>query len=677
MSLGGDPTGSGRERLGAALRVLSLATCLGAAVVLAFELASLGRSLGPFLSANELPLPRRMALLHHSLLGAATGALGAIALLAAVWRRRRGVETAERWSWWVSPALLLPALPIVTTSLAWRGKHENLLVITVALLLLVEVLVFRSAMAVPSVVRTAWRGAVHHTPRFLQRQGPLLFVLAGAVFYSVFMSYYTVQWHHKLETGNYDLSINNNLIYGALHGKFLHSPVTMPDDPGAYGAIHVKLGTYVLLPFYALFPRAESLFVIQATLLGMGALPLYGFARRHVSSWMAALIAGCYLLYYPMHGVTFTDCNYIPTATFFVLATVWALEERRWIWFGLAFLAACLMREDIPIGLAVVGAFFAASGRRPRMGLLMAVVATGWFVYLRFFWMDEKGEWWFPSMYKGLWSPGEEGFKSVIKTLLTNQAFVLHRLVEKDRLYYLLHLFVPLAFLPARRWYLWAAFLPGVVLTLLATDYKPPTMFSFQYVMHWTPYLFLAAPLALASIAARADAGPVRARAAAAAMLFASLALQYNYGAFPARDGSVKGGYKIIEFSFHEDERQRYADLLEVIRQIPPEASVAATENVGPHVSSRVTIYAARYGPHGADYYLASQRELGLKQTRPKLKEALESGRYGVLFRKADFALMKRGHETTGNEGLLADWFGKRVPVEDVDESAAPEDDDR
>lgn len=671
LLLGRDRTGSGRERLGAALRAVTLATALGAMVTLAWELARLGPLLPAFLSRNELEMARRMAMIREVAAGAGAAAVGAAILLGSAGRAGRSPAALERILWLLSPALLLPAVPVVTATLAWRGKHENLLVLVATILFVAEVLVLRALTAAPAGVRALFRGAAHQVPRWLRRHGPFLVVLAGALFYAGFMSFYTVRWHYKLETGNYDLSINNNLIFGALHGKFLHSPVTMPENPAAYGAIHVKLGTYVLLPLYALYPRAEALFVIQSTLLGLGALPLFGFARRHVSPWLAVAIAGAYLVYHPMHSVTFTDCNYIPTATFFVLATVWALEERRWVWFVLAFLAACLMREDIPIGLAVVGAFFAVSGRRPRAGLLMAAVATGWFVYLRFFWMEEKGEWWFPSMYKGLWSPGEEGFKSVIKTLATNPAFVLTRLVEKDRLYYLLHLFVPLAFLPARRWYLWAAFIPGVVLTLLATDYKPPTMFSFQYVMHWTPYLFLATPLALASIAARPDDGPARARAAAAAMLLAALALQYNYGAFPARDGSVKGGYKTVEFSFSDEERRRYADLRDVIELIPPEASVAATENVGPHVSSRITIYAARYGPYDAEYYLASSKELDLKQTRPKLKEALESKRYGVLFRKGDFALMKRGHDPSGNAELIADWFRKRDPAEEVDDDPA------
>ena len=88
----------------------------------------------------------------------------------------------------------------------------------------------------------------------------------------------------------------------------------------------------------------------------------------------------------------------------------------------------------------------------------------------------------------------------------------------------------------------------------------------------------------------------------------------------------------------------------------PKDATLAATEKVGPHLSSRVTIYAMRNGPQTADYIVASSRELKLSKTRPHLKDALESGRYGVIKRVGDFAMMKRGADPKGNAQLLADW---------------------
>ncbi len=269
-----------------------------------------------------------------------------------------------------------------------------------------------------------------------------------------------------------------------------------------------------------------------------------------------------------------------------------AAETRRWLICGLATGAALLLREDIPIGVAVIGGFLLLSGYRSFPGFVIATVALSYFVYLRFHVMDDAGEWWYPNMYKDLWADGEKGYKSVIKTLITNPLFVLNKLVVEKKLVYLLHLLVPVAFLPARRWYLWAAFVPGIFLTLLVTNYDPPTLFSFHYVMHWAPFLFLAVPLALESIGKSLDSGVVRMRAAATTMVCASLVLTYNYGAFAARANSLKGGYNFIDFEYTPAEAERYRRLQTLVELIPK-----TPRSRPPRPSARTCLRACRCSP--------------------------------------------------------------------------------
>jgi hypothetical protein len=145
-------------------------------------------------------------------------------------------------------------------------------------------------------------------------------------------------------------------------------------------------------------------------------------------------------------------------------------------------------------------------------------------------------------------------------------------------------------------------------------------------------------------------------RAAATTMVCASLVLTYNYGAFSRRPASFKGGYNFIDFGWDEAEAERYRKLMSLADMIPKDASVAATETIGPHVSSRVQMFTMRQGPHNADYILASSKELKLSRTRPTLKAAIESGQYGVIRRVAEFALFKRGADTSQNQQLVNDW---------------------
>jgi len=641
---------------GIVARSVALGVLLGICAVAWVRFSFDAAWLVEFLTKNRMDMDMRMRLIGSMLAGGGVGALAVGGFLYWSRRKQRPLASVEQWLWFLSPLTLAPALSLLLRFRAWENRHDDMLPAILFVGLVFELFLFQSLRSVPTRVATAWEGARLELPEWLRRHGPVLIVVLAAVAYSVFMSFYTIRWHQKLGTGNYDLGINNNLMYGGLYGDFNQSRIVFPHDPAKYIANHVKLGAYAFLPIYALIPRAETLQVIQSTMLGMGAVPLFLFSRRWVSPWMAATIALCWLAYYPIHGANFYEVKFVPIASFFVLTAAWAADAKRWVILGVACLIGIVLREDMPIGFAILGAFLLASGHRPLAGLLIAVSATAWFVLLRFYVMEDAGEWWFPKMYKDLWADGETGFKSVIKTLVSNPFFTLKHVLIEKKVIYLLHLLVPLLFLPARRWYLWAAFLPGAILTLLVTDYKPVTMFSFQYVMHWAPYLFLAIPIALVAYQREATDGLNRARAALAAIACTIGVLSYNYGAFPARDGALKSGYHSITFSFSDEERQRYADLREIMKSIPPDASVAASEKIGPHLSSRRVFYSLRRDSYHADYLIARQQELRLDRTKIVLANALSTGEYGVFRRVGEFVLMKRGHMAQGNQAIITEW---------------------
>lgn len=647
-----------RDReLTSSARSIGIGALLGAAVALWSQFAFRAPWLDDYLRKNEADTDVRQRLLLLFALGIALGAGVTGAGLAYLKRKKQSLEPLESWLWFASPLILLPVVPMLFDPAAWTGRHTVLLTALVVLLLVFETLVKQSLTHAPAVARAWWSEVGEQVPQIVKRRGPIVVVTAAALAYAAFFIFFTLRWHYKLRTGNYDLSINNNLMFGGLHGRFLESTIVFPTDPGRYLANHAKFGAYLFLPVYALFPRAETLLVIQSVFIGLGAVPLFLFARRHLSEWTAVLLALAYLSYYPLHGANFSEFQAVPVAAFFVFGTAWALDARRYRLAAVALVIGLSMREDVSVGLAVLGAFFLLSGYRPMAGLVVACVSTAYFLALRFYVMEEAGSWWFPNMYKELWADGEKGFRSVVKTMISNPLFTLEKLTTQKKLEYLLHLLVPLAFLPARRWFLWAAFVPGVLLTLLVTNYDPPVTYSFHYVMHWAPYLFMAAVVALKLMATEAPGvGLIKQRAAFASMVAASLVLTFNYGAFPRREGSFKGGFHRVEFTYTEREYERYKTLLDLTSEIQPEDSVAATEKEGPHLSSRLKIYSMRRGPQDAKWIVASSRGLKLSKTKPTLKEAVESGRYGVVRRAMDFALLKRGHDTSQNDKLVRDW---------------------
>ncbi len=637
------------------VRVLAISALLGLAVSGWAQLSIKSAWVPDFLSANVRGVAERKLMLALLIAGLVVG--GGVGMGLLTWLRKRSREAElERWLWFLVPGILLPCVPALFRAKPWQNRYEALLPIVILMSLFFEALMVLSLRSVPAAARDFWRQTVSQIPALVRRRGPLAIVLLGSLGYAVFFSFFLLRWHYKLRTGNFDLSINNNLMFGGLHGDFLKSPVAFPDDPGKYLAAHAKFGHYLFLPIYALVPRPETLLIIQSVLIGGSAIPLFLFARRHLTEVAAAAVALAYLAYYPMHGATFSEFQNVPIAALFVFGVVWAADAKRWVWMGVLTAIALLMREDIPIGLSIIGLFLLASGYRPTAGLVLAAVSTSYFLIVRFYVMDEAGDWWFPTMYKELWADGERGFRSVIKTLLTNPLFVISKLAIEKKIIYLAHLLTPLAFLPLRRWYLWLSLIPGVLLTLLVTNYDPPIQFSFHYTMHWAPYLFMASVLALVAIGKSPDLGAQRQRAALFAFCGASAVLSFNYGAFAMRENSFKGGFHKVEFTYTEAEDKRYEVLRELIKDIPKTATVAATEKVGPHLSSRRILHTMRTGPHDAEWIVASSRELKLSKTKVSLRAVLDKNQYGVIKRSGDFAVFKKGAPTDGNAKLIKDW---------------------
>src|SRR6185436_13481268 len=106
-----------------------------------------------------------------------------------------------------------------------------------------------------------------------------------------------------------------------------------------------------------------------------------------------------------------------------------------------------------------------------------------------------------------------------------------------NKLLLVLHLLVPLAFLPVRQLRTWPLFLPGLIVVGLSTSRSAITQFQFHYSMHFVPYLFVAALIALA-VRKQSFRGP-----AILAMALGALVSTIQFGAFYG---------KSFRASFHE-----------------------------------------------------------------------------------------------------------------------------
>jgi uncharacterized membrane protein len=496
-----------------------------------------------------------------------------------------------------------------------------------------------------------------HAPEYVRARAATFSVCVAALGYSLYMTYWTVIRHRKLQSAVFDLGISDNLMANALAGEFMKTPVFSGTAGGLnFLANHFQIGQYVFLPIYAIHPSAETLLGIQSFALGLSAIPLYLFSRRRLPDWTSALIAIGFLAYHPMHGANFYEMTYLPVACPFILATLWALDARRYVIMVPCFAIALSMREDISFGLTVAATAFALANHVRRAAFIVALVSALYFCVVRFVIMPAAGTWCFPDlMYRELIPPGApDTFGSVIKTLITNPVYTFSKVATEAKLLLLLHLLVPVAFLPIRRAWLWVALVPGIFTTLLTTNYAPTVSMGFHYTMEWAPYVWLAVPLGLAAIARASADGAIRSRAALVAAAFATAVSSFNFGAF-ARHRDFRAGFSQFDFEYDGHHRARHADLMFLIGGVPEDASVAVMEHVGAHASNRVAAYSMRNGPQGAQFIIAGKDD-GVERERANLAGVLAGRDYGIVERRGDFVLLKKGVDPSRNAALAREW---------------------
>ncbi len=638
--------------LALATQALSIFALLGASVGL--FIGSITRmstdTFASYLANNDAAQGLRVRLFLFLAVGALVGTLPPLVLL--VWKKRRilpALLRAGEISW---PLCLIGVLRFLFSAEPWHGHPLTFLIGLSVVVLVLERALRRSQRALPERL-TAWLAAKLSLRPALARWLPLCVVLLGSAWYAFYFSHYTILNHRRLGTMGYDLGINVNWAYNALHGEFGRNTVVFGNgaDSANYFGVHAVLAMFTWLPFFALKPDGEFFLIFQAIGAGFAATSLYLFASTQMPRWSAVVVAYAYLFFAPLHGPNFYDFHELMPPLFLHFLLYWALAVRKSWLVALLVPMIWTYREDLTIGLVVLGFFLLVTGTRPKAGIAIALSSLLWFVCMKLVIMPRLWSGWFDTIYSGL-QAGQRGYVTVLITILTNPAYFLTTLLEEGKLIYFLHFFTPLVFLPARRWSLLMLALPGFAFSLITTQYWPTLSIAFQYTCHAIPYVFAATVLML-GVLGRGEEGALRRRAVLGAMVLGTLAHSYVFGAVLQHETFV-GGFRQINFEMSEEDKLRYATLKRLIAMIPPEASVAATEMEVPHIAARRSAFTLKDGDSDAEYVLVNSQHLGVGRSHESLRFMMNREPYRLLAQGDNLYLFRRGPITRETKDALA-----------------------
>lgn len=597
-----------------------------------------------FLVHNSLPAPQRSSLLIQAFAAAALPlALGGAFLV-----RGRSVAASAlvRAGELCAPLILSCFVPSLLNATEWYDKPLPYLLQLLAFVLVLERLLLR-AFGGPKHPSAGYVPPTDGDRSLATRVVPLVIVVLFAAGYSAYMSYYTIMRHHLLGTAGFDLGIFDNLMFNAMHGHPFRSTVAVP--LGSYLSNHAEYGMFLFVPIYALHPGPETLLVLQSTMIGFAAVPLYFFCSTQLPRTAAAALSIAYLFYAPLHGPNFYDFHWMPVAMFFFHWLFYAVAKRKPILTALLLVVCCSMREDAAFVTIVVGLFLIVTRYWVRAGVWLTIVSLLWFVLVKFVIMPWAGPWWFADMYKELVAEGERGYGSIVKTILIDPNYFIRTLLTEPKAVYVLHMLAPLALLPLRHAALALLLLPVFPASLMTTGYAPTVSISFQYTTTWIPLVFAASAIALRQRTLKL--GAAGRSATTAAVCAGVLIHSYVYGAILQHDTFI-GGFSRVFFTISEGERKRSDDLDKITKLIPPQATVAATEQEIPHVSTRLDAYTLKITAGNPQYILVHRLHVD-NEAKQQIRSALHYDHYGLLKRQGDFYLFRKGMDSPDTDAAL------------------------
>ncbi|MBE7382947.1 MAG: DUF2079 domain-containing protein [Leptolyngbya sp. SIO1E4] len=487
---------------------------------------------------------------------------------------------------------------------------------------------------------------------------------------------------------SHDQGIFNQVFWNGAHGRLFESTLSSGESAAVQfenqlpDVTYRRLGQHftpihlLWLPLYTLLPFSATLLVLQVTLVTAGGIALYFLARQRLSEQVATWIT---LSYYCATAViapnlaNFHDFSQIPLFVFLMLL---AIERKQWGWAISGTLLVLLCREDTGIILFSIGLYFLVSRRYPRIGAGLCVVSVGHLLLttnvLMPLFSEEVGTNFLAISYAPYVEGDDASTLTLLLGILSRPDRVLIDLVTpvSRTVRFLTGHWLPLLFVPAISPMTWLNVFAPLTALLLRQDSHLALSMQLRYTVMVVPGLFYGTILWWAS---RPPKLSTRTRRIWSACL--CLSLFFTFTLNPVRTWSFVIPDSVDPWVHLSLPRQwqHAGEVRSLLTQIPPDASVSATDHLLPHISGRRA--AIRFPglefqnddreTTSVDYIIAdlwqlqqyqvafsgSRREL--QERMPFIQSLIDENRYGLVAATEGVFLLHQG-QTSVPEALSA-----------------------
>lgn len=408
-------------------------------------------------------------------------------------------------------------------------------------------------------------------------------VLAGVFFCIV--SAWTVARVRIFWTPTFDFGIFAQMFHNM---KTTGIPFTTVERDGvlSHFAVHMSPIYYLMLPFYCLVPRPETLQVLQAAVLASSVIPLWKLGKHHgLHPGLRTAVCALLLLYPALAGGTSYDIHENCFLTPLILWLLYGIDRKSIPLTAIFGMLTLTVKEDAAVYVAVIGVYLVLRSllHKEKWGIIcgsgVLLVSVGYFLAVTNY-LATQGDGVMNYRYNNFMFDGSQSLFTVIEAVLLCPMKAIFECVDREKLEFIALTMLPLLGLPllTRRYERFVLLIPYVLINLMS-DYTYQHNIMFQYTFGSTACLFY---LVLVNLADIKDWKKCAVTA---------LALCISFGCFcgiiiPPTKSAVSSS---VQYRYYYDEQRAFLD------KIPAEASVAATTFYTTYLSKRGTLHDIQY----------------------------------------------------------------------------------
>lgn len=406
----------------------------------------------------------------------------------------------------------------------------------------------------------------------------LLAVLTVVV--TVFISVCTIYRHKIFSSTTHDFGLFVQMFHSL--AKDLTAVTSMERDTFiSHFEIHSSFIYYLLVPFFKLFPREETLLIAQAILAMGGIIPLYLIAKRRefkglslfficfIYTFGTCLIAPCFF--------DFHENAFLPTLLMWLL---WAVDAKKVVPFYIFSVLTCLVKEDAPLFVICIGLYwFFEYKKLSRIHGIITAFLSAEYMLLMTSWLTNNGDgkMMTSSRFGHLLINADGGLIEVVKNSLLNPGYLLSMLVNEETFRFFIQVLLPLLFLPlfTKKIHRLLLIIPFIITNLvIGTGYGYASNIGYQYIFGPGTLLIFMTLINVSDFAPQTRKN--------LSVLLGSAALLMSIGTT---------SHQVNKIGYYHSNEAYFQSLEETLDSLPKDAVIGGDPFLIPHIADYKEVY--------------------------------------------------------------------------------------